>query len=110
MQNILNADNEIRARIKCLKIESQPKIYFIGDSKNIISMAYVEICGKRFKFNNPLQAVEVCFQCFITINIKYPKYSTHVWIFIQQAIFDVNTPWDVVIPSVKTLAKELSKN
>lgn len=106
-QNILEADNEIRARVKQLKIESQPKIFLVGDSEKTISIAYVEICGKRLIFENPMKAIEVCFHCYMGMNIKYPKYSYHVWILVQKLIFNVNTQWDNELPSITTLINDL---
>ncbi|XP_061390593.1 uncharacterized protein LOC133325908 isoform X2 [Musca vetustissima] len=100
-KNIQVADDETRNRIKRLKKDTQPKIYFVGDTTKPISIAYVDICGNRLKFENPLKAVEACFYSFMSMNIKYPTACLHVWTFIQYIIYEINTPWDTTIPAFR---------
>ncbi|XP_075163647.1 uncharacterized protein LOC142236260 isoform X2 [Haematobia irritans] len=106
-ENILQADDETRNNHKRRKLETQPLIYFVGDTTNAISLCYVDLAGIRLKFKDPLKAFEVCFQSFMAMNIKYPTECTHVWTFFQKLIFEVDTIWDLTLPSVSTLINEL---
>ncbi|XP_075159108.1 uncharacterized protein LOC142232255 [Haematobia irritans] len=99
-------EDECQPAVKRLKIENDPKIYFIAGKDKIISHAYADIGGLRMKFQNPLKAVEVCFQCFMTMNLKYPRPCFYVWIFIQQLIFNVKH--DAILPNITTLINDLN--
>ncbi|XP_073822426.1 uncharacterized protein isoform X2 [Musca autumnalis] len=109
-KNIYVADDETRNRIKRIKTETQPKIYLVGDTVKPLSVAYVDICGTRMKFENPLKAIDACFYSYMAMNVKYPIACVHVWTFIQKIIYDINTPYDTIIPAVSTLINELRKN
>ncbi|XP_073822254.1 uncharacterized protein isoform X2 [Musca autumnalis] len=89
--------------------ETQPKIYFVGDDETVISSAYLDLFGNRLKFENPLKAVEACFYCYTTMNIKYPKACFYTWTFLQKIIYEINTPHDVEIPAVNTLIHDLRR-
>ncbi|XP_075159118.1 uncharacterized protein LOC142232263 isoform X2 [Haematobia irritans] len=89
------------------KSESDPNIYFIGNSEQVISHAYVDIVGLRIKFDNPLRAVEVCFKCFHTMNMRYPKSCFNVWVLIQQLIFNLIKKNEPVAPGITTLINDV---
>lgn len=102
-------DEEYHQTVKRLKIESEPRIYFIGNKEHDkINHAYVDMLGLRLKFDNPLKAFEVCFHCFMAMNIPYPKTCKHVWIFLQQLIFNVVTKNDGILPIITTLINDLN--
>ncbi|XP_013108451.2 uncharacterized protein LOC106087822 [Stomoxys calcitrans] len=94
--------------VKRLKIENEPKIYFVGNNCKPISHAYIDMPGLRMKFDKPLKAVEVCFKCFMAMKIRYPKSCFYVWVLIQQLIFGVKTKHDSILPNVTTLINDLS--
>ncbi|XP_075159113.1 uncharacterized protein LOC142232258 isoform X2 [Haematobia irritans] len=103
-------DDDHQPNVKRIKLENEndAKIYFIGNTKGSISHAYVEIAGLRMKFESPMKAVEVCFQCFMTMNIRYPKTCSYIWIFIQKLIFNVDTKHDLILPKITTLINDLN--
>ncbi|XP_073826088.1 uncharacterized protein [Musca autumnalis] len=104
-----NAYDNNESPAKRIKTETQPKIYFIGDAGVRISAAYLDLFGNRFKFENPLKAVEACFYCYTTMNIKYPQTCHYTWIFLQKIIYEIETPHDVEIPAVNTLINDLKR-
>lgn len=94
---------------KRLKLDHEPRVTFVGDYSTPLTFAFVEVYGRKHIFQNALQAVEVCFHCFMALNIKYPKYCEHVWLFIQNIVFQITTPDDAIIPSITTLINDLQK-
>ncbi|XP_073822260.1 uncharacterized protein [Musca autumnalis] len=94
---------------KRIKTETQPKVYFVGDDEHVISAAYLDLFDNRWKFENPLKAVEACFYCYTTMNIKYPQTCHYTWTFLQKIIYEINTPHDIEMPAVNTLIHDLRR-
>lgn len=96
--------------MKRLKLDNMPRIYLIGDCIRTVSFAYMDFYGRRHIFQNPLQAIEVCFRCFMGSYTKYPKSCEHVWLFLQKLIFQISTPEDAIIPCTNTLINDLQQH
>lgn len=60
----------------------------VGDVNNIESI-YVIINEVKYHFDSFTRALEILFKSFHALDIKYPKESKHVWIFIEEAFFDL---------------------
>lgn len=107
--NIQAEDTETSATKKKKK-NSQPRVTFVGDANEILAISYVDVSGNRLKFANPVKAIEVCFHCFMGMNVKYPKDCGHVWEFIQRLVFGLTTKRDKNIPGIDTLINDLINN
>lgn len=44
--------------------------------------------------SSPIQAVDSLFKVFFVLNCSYPVESRHLWLFIQQCIYSINTSND----------------
>lgn len=103
-----NDDGEYQQTVKRSNVETEPKLHFIGNSSKMVTHAYVLLPGLRLRYENPLKAFEVCFHCFMSMNIPYPKTCSYVWMFIQQIIFNVTTKNDILLPTIQTMINDLT--
>lgn len=88
-----------------LSVELQPRIIFIGNMNEL--SAYVTLCGKKYFFKNPLEAIESCFNIFMALNVKYPAETKVIWNFVQRYIFKISTQHDLNNIGIKTVYYKL---
>lgn len=85
---------ELEARDKNLKhqqLTAQPLPILVG-SLNNISACYVDIDNIKYNLSTPLKAIDICFKLFHALNAQYPKYSEHVWQFIEAYVYEMHSP------------------
>lgn len=87
----------------------QPFLVCIGTLDNITE-AYCVINDIKYQVQTPLKALEITFKLFHSMDAKYPVESFHVWLFIQQYVFNLYTPHDVNSPAVTSLISDLQKH
>lgn len=53
-----------------------------------------------------LKAIDVTFKAFHALYANYPVESERIWLFLQKAIYNIETQWDKQEGIVTVLAKE----
>lgn len=46
------------------------------------------------------KGIDICFKIYLVLDLLFPPASEHLWIFLQKAVYKINTEKDKVIPSV----------
>lgn len=59
-----------------------------------------------YQVDSPLAAVDFCFKAYHALHASYPHQSQAPWLFLQQAIYGIETVWDAKVAAVATLVNE----
>lgn len=86
----------------------QPYVLLIETGE--IFNAYVIINNSIYMVDSPLQAFDLCFKAFFSLNAKYPKKCEPVWLFIQKIIYNIDTIFDSNFNSVNELIAKVNAN
>ena len=81
----------------------------LGSSIARIEQAFVIINETVYEADSVIKAVDICYKSFFVFNANYPVQSYDPWIFLQRAVFQMETPYDQVVPRVTNLISKLSK-
>lgn len=85
----------------------QPFILLVGDAINKPRHILVFVDGVKYMFNTVLEAVDICFKVFFIFELAYPTASQHIWQLIQQFFYEIETPFDIVLPNIAQLMQDL---
>lgn len=94
----MDLENRLRVRKETL----QPIIVITGSETNI-EESYVVINSFHYKCSTCLDALDLNFKIFFSLDCAYPKASATLWKFIQIVAYDIQLLRDVLIKSIKEL-------
>ena len=103
MQVIADLESAIdRLRKKCETVQQtlQPFPAVVGLNGSYDS--YIVLDSVRYRLDSPIEAVDTCFKLYHALHAEYPCFSNYAWLFLQKAVYNVDTKWDPVFPSVET--------
>lgn len=72
----------------------QPYIVFIGPLTGIKKIRLVYTAKSSWDFDSPLQALDAAFKSFFATDTGFPAESRHIWTFLQQAVYGIETKSD----------------
>jgi hypothetical protein len=75
-------------------ISLQPYLVFIGSVHNIKKYKLVFTKDIIYDFDAPLPALDALFKSFFALDSLYPVESRHIWTFLQQVVYKIETPQD----------------
>ena len=76
-----------------------PLIVTVGSSPKKIDQIYVDIAGgKLYRLTSLVKALDVAFQSYMALYLKYPLESERVWLFIQRVLYGIELESDKNIP------------
>jgi hypothetical protein len=84
----------------------QPMIFAIGKEYTKIEFIYVIYDGIYYKFNNLVDAVDLCFKLIWVFNLSYQKESSLVWHFIQDFFYGIK--YGKKSPKINILIQKLN--
>lgn len=96
LQAIPEIQERINARKKTLeafKYPLQAIPVFLGTAGSI-RQSFLVIDDQRWELENPFQAIEAFFQVTFGLGSQYPVEAKHIWVFLQQTLFNIKTPHD----------------
>ncbi|XP_066586857.1 uncharacterized protein [Prorops nasuta] len=96
-----------RDAMKEYKIPLQPSIIVLGSTLTKVEKIYITLDDILYEVSSALDAVNICFQLFFVLNIKYPPESQHIWELIQYYFFQIKTKFDKYIPFVTELMNDM---
>lgn len=68
----------------------QPIIVTVGSSPRKIDQVYMDVAeGKLYRLTSLVKAIDVAFQSYMALYLKYPLESERVWIFIQRVLYGI---------------------
>lgn len=82
----------------------QPFPAVIEEDGNLSSWIWVN--DEQFKMESPIVAFDACFKLMHVLHAEYPCQASYSWLFVQQALYDVETKWDFEAPSVATAVQK----
>lgn len=85
----------------------QPLIVAVGATVAECRDFYVVIDENYYHFMDCRTAVDVCFKVFHALHAHYPAQSQTIWYFLQHGLYQINTPWDIIIPQVSKQLRNL---
>lgn len=93
-------------------IPEQPYIVAVGISwSQIIQYEVVIHKGLRYQLPNICSAISTAYEIYWALDCAYPKDSAPCWMFIQRAIYDMKSKFDVEsVPLRELLGKIKSFN
>ena len=91
-----------------LGIQIQPYIIVLGPTADVAQASYVIVNDTKWKLRSVLQAVDVCFKTCFALNCNFAAEALHLWMLIQNYLYDISIENDVCIPSVVTLLQKLA--
>jgi hypothetical protein len=91
MGDIDKAIDERKKRALKYGLTVQPFVVIVGQLTNITAR-YVYINGIRYKIENVLHAIDICFKSFFVFDIEYPMESRQLWTLLQQSIYKLQVP------------------
>lgn len=97
MQIITDLDARLEERMKKLQsfgLTSQPVAVIVGPSLDEIHQCFVVINHLRYEVETPLKCIDFVFKSCNALNIQYPPEVGQLFIFLQRAIYNFETPWD----------------
>ncbi|XP_077271530.1 uncharacterized protein LOC143902471 isoform X2 [Temnothorax americanus] len=83
----------------------QPFIAVVGASVEKFDTCYVVIDNIKYKFNSIVKAFDVCFKAIHSLNTEYSYEAKGAWLFVQQALYGISTPYDKKNSAVAALVK-----
>lgn len=90
-----------------LGLSQQPYVIGVGEI-SAIETYYVIIDEIRYKFDNFVKALDICFKSHYVLNIDYSKESQLIWLFIQIYFFNIRHANDKTSTSLISLIAELN--
>lgn len=76
------------AELSNKKVEMFPYVAVIGKAEvPSIEQVLVVFAATKYICKNPLDAIELCFKAYWLFDIKYPRETHNVWIFIERDYF-----------------------
>ena len=87
----------------------QPFIIIVGPNTTDIHKSYVRVYLVMYEVPSLARAVDIYFKLFVTFNISYAPECENVCYFIQWAVYEYNSKFDLQVPSVYTILNKVKK-
>lgn len=84
------------------KYTLQPLIIVVGSLVKVEGF-YVIVDDQKYKTESCLEALDLCFKVFFTLDCQYPKPSFRIWQFIQNAGYQIKIAGETLIKTVREL-------
>ena len=82
------------------KATNQPYILVVSEVKNSVRDVYVVVIEAKWIMSSILQAVDVCFKAFFSLNSDYPPEANHIWLLLQNALYEAHIEGDTLVGTV----------
>ena len=102
MDELWKSIEEMKKRMSMVKKTLQPLPAVVCDKRTNFTSAYVVIDDKLLLMESPLVAFDTCFKILQALHLCYPVQSLYSWLFVQQALYGIQTEWDSLIPAVES--------
>lgn len=85
----------------------QPYIIIVGESLSEIVSYFIVINETQYIVKNIVSAVNICFKIIWVVNAEYAAECQGTWMFIQKALYNLNTRGDKESTATNTLIADL---
>jgi len=88
----------------------QPFIIIQASSELEFLDFYVYFDKTLVKCDSFLKSIDLCFKCFMSYSLSYPKASEQAWYAVQKIIFEIDTAYDIRSLNLQNLIDFMNKN
>lgn len=107
VDDLQTAISSRRTKLVKLGRTFQPLIIYTGTICDILNI-YVVVGQTIYKVNSLLQGVDVAFKIIHATGAEYSDESYLIWLFIQRALYNINTKFDKSLSVIHTLMGDLN--
>lgn len=73
------------------KLAPRPQIVLIRNSEDEVNTrAHIIIGNTRYNLDTVIKAIDTCFKCMWTLQCGYPVETSHVWIFFEHLVYNID--------------------
>lgn len=90
LQPILEYRSE---KLRKFGLQLQPLPVVVGSIESILQ-CFIIMDTVIYECDNPLKTIDLTFKCFHSLQISYPPECGHIWRFLQQAVYKIQTVKD----------------
>ncbi|KAH0537987.1 hypothetical protein KQX54_002732, partial [Cotesia glomerata] len=114
---LLHAKNENELCVKLVErknqllkygLTEQPLPVLIGAELTSIEKRLVIIIDIRYEADSNIECVDYCFKSYFALYLEYSKESLYPWIFLQEAIYKIDTEDRTTVPALDTSIRDLN--
>ncbi|KAB0805306.1 hypothetical protein PPYR_02276, partial [Photinus pyralis] len=89
------------------KNASATQPYLIVEIRDIeVKRVYVVINEIIYKVPTLSKGIDLCFKVYMVLVLKFPPENEHVWLFLQRAVYKIESQSDHIIPSILDLVNK----
>ena len=88
------------------KLGKPPLMVFLEEDGKI-SKSFMYVNSFKYEFTSPIQAIDVTFKAFFSLQLAYPKEAVSSYMVLQKRIYHIDSESDIAIPSVYSFLSEL---
>lgn len=93
--------SRLQDTLRSYDLQMQPRPVVSGPFEDIVA-AHIFVNAVQYDLESAVRAVEACFKIYFALNASYPPEAKSAWLFIQKAVFGINSSSDGKIPSAVT--------
>ena len=87
----------------------QPQVLVLGTDAAHIEQIFLLVDNTSYIMTSVLKAIDVCFKLTFVTNLNYAVECQSVWLFLQRALYNIETPYDKVTPRVNELSGSIKR-
>ena len=84
----------------------QPLIVHVSETGSF----FVIVDDKKFLFTSAIRALDILFKLSMVLNLAYSRKAKNFLLFIQRFVFEINTKYDKMSPSIYDVISKLKQN
>lgn len=73
------------------KVQLQPFLIVVGPELTEIEEKYLCMGGIFYKLNSTIEAIDILFQLFHSLDINFPAESTFIWQILEEGIYGIKS-------------------
>ncbi|XP_074111648.1 uncharacterized protein LOC141535594 [Cotesia typhae] len=89
-------------------LTEQPLPVLIGAELTSIEKRLVIVNDIRYEADSNIECVDYCFKSYFALQLEYSKESSYPWMFLQEAIYKIDTEDRITVPALDTFIRDLN--
>lgn len=101
--------NTRKEKLKKIGLSAQPLPVIIGNSIISITKRLVVINDIQYEAKSTLECVDLTFKSFYSLQLKFSREAAYPWLFLKDAIYEIECEDDKLNPPIQTLINDLKR-
>ena len=93
-----------RKKLANFGLNVQPQPIIVGKDSSIEEQ-YIAVDDGVYPVESLLKAIDLTFKSVYALHAKYSPEAESIWLFLQLAIYQIQTQWDQKLGAIETLEK-----